>query len=179
MLPILLICIFLNLKQKGDRVLKDKQYSIQRRIIRHHREMSHHALKAACRKLPFKRRLISHLGQMQYMAPLLTSITLKQFRGLIEEKDGVYAFEKKLPAPDKHCLWVELTTVKLETGDVDLYYKLDNDTIRLSDSVYRHYQLYYNRLTYLQSMLYVKDIHPITVSIIERRLRRLNPIYLN
>ncbi len=147
---------------------------IHRDVIRHHREMSHYALKHACGNKAFKRRLISHLGQMQLLAPLLTSITLKQLRGLIEGDRDLYAFTERLPKPNAG-LWVELTTVKIASGNAEIYYKLDLTTSRLDPFTFKNNKRKYETLYQYQETLLDPKTHYITRAMIRRQLHAFNP----
>ena len=148
---------------------------LQALIMRYHREMSHQVLKQASQKASFKQRLISHLGQMQYLAPLLTSITLHQFRGLVEADKDLYAFKDRLPDPS-NALWVQLTTVEIGEGDVDLYYNLTLVQTRFNPIDYLKLRFNYERLHRWQQLINDTTTHPITLVMVEAQLRRFDPL---
>lgn len=148
---------------------------LQALIMRYHREMSHQVLKHAGQQSSFKQRLISHLGQMQYLAPLLTSITLHQFRGLVEGDKDLYAFKDHLPAPG-NALWVQLTSVDIGEGEIDLYYNLTLTQTRHNPIDYLKLRFNYERLHRWQQLINDTTTHPITLAMVEAQLRRFDPL---
>lgn len=143
--------------------------------MRYHREMSHRVLKHASQQSSFKQRLISHLGQMQYLAPLLTSITLHQFRGLVEGDKDLYAFKDHLPDPS-NGLWVQLTSVDIGEGEIDLYYNLTLIQTRHNPIDYLKLRFNYERLHRWQQLINDTTTHPITLAMVEAQLHRFDPL---
>lgn len=145
------------------------------RVKRYHREISHLVLKEASQNDAFKKRVISHIGQFQYLAPLLTSITLKQFRGLIEADKDLYAFKGDLPKPGKG-LWVQLNQVEIGEGEIDIYYQLNRSQTRFNPFDYNRLQVTYDRLYRWQMLLNNKDTHPITLAMTVTQIYQYDPL---
>ena len=112
---------------------------------------------------------------MQYLAPLLTSITLHQFRGLVEADKDLYAFKDRLPDPS-NALWVQLTTVEIGEGDVDLYYNLTLIQTRFNPIDYLKLRFNYERLHRWQQLINDTTTHPITLAMVEAQLHRFDPL---